>query len=237
MSGQIPAGWYPDPSAPDRLRWWDGTAWGDPLPEASALPAATPAAPVPAPAYGEYAPAAPAYAAAPPVGVVPPQAGIVTNTIWIWLAIAASTLPMLTVFLVDWNAYIAFVVADVQGGGSAPADLGSFVVQSLLVSLVGWAMLAASVVFSWLDWRELVRRGVDRPFHWAWSFFALAQFTLGVYVIGRAIVVRRRAGAGGRGPLWAWIIVTIVGVVVVGVWAVDLIDTLFTELVQQMPNV
>ncbi|MEO6821030.1 MAG: heavy metal-binding domain-containing protein [Candidatus Nanopelagicales bacterium] len=28
-SGQPIAGWYPDPSVPTQLRWWDGTTWSD----------------------------------------------------------------------------------------------------------------------------------------------------------------------------------------------------------------
>jgi hypothetical protein len=29
MSRTLPPGWYPDPDAPQRERWWDGTAWTD----------------------------------------------------------------------------------------------------------------------------------------------------------------------------------------------------------------
>ncbi|MEU9168291.1 DUF2510 domain-containing protein [Streptomyces sp. NPDC048420] len=29
MSRTLPPGWYPDPDAPHRERWWDGTAWSD----------------------------------------------------------------------------------------------------------------------------------------------------------------------------------------------------------------
>ena len=27
MTGDVPAGWYPDPGNPSGLRWWDGTRW------------------------------------------------------------------------------------------------------------------------------------------------------------------------------------------------------------------
>ena len=27
IPGHIPAGWHPDPSAPGKLRWWDGNQW------------------------------------------------------------------------------------------------------------------------------------------------------------------------------------------------------------------
>ncbi|MGO4612150.1 hypothetical protein AB4142_38020, partial [Variovorax sp. 2RAF20] len=49
---------------------------------------------------------------------------------------------------------------------------------------IGWLLTAAGIVFSWLDFRELTRRGVERPFHWAWSFLGI------VYPIGRSIIVR-----------------------------------------------
>ncbi len=34
MSGQAPAGWYPDPTAPGSQRYWDGNAWAAPSPAA-----------------------------------------------------------------------------------------------------------------------------------------------------------------------------------------------------------
>jgi hypothetical protein len=39
MTNQVPpSGWYPDPSRPELLRWWDGTAWTDQTQAATTLP-------------------------------------------------------------------------------------------------------------------------------------------------------------------------------------------------------
>jgi len=35
-----PAGWYPEPSVPSGLRWWDGRAWGPAAPPTSNRPGA-----------------------------------------------------------------------------------------------------------------------------------------------------------------------------------------------------
>jgi hypothetical protein len=42
----VPAGWYPDPEAPESQRWWDGQQWALPSSPPVAAPAA-PAAPPP----------------------------------------------------------------------------------------------------------------------------------------------------------------------------------------------
>ena len=49
MTSQAPpSGWYPDPSTPGLLRWWDGAAWTDQTQAATTLPP-PPAVAVPAP--------------------------------------------------------------------------------------------------------------------------------------------------------------------------------------------
>ncbi|MFT3797037.1 DUF2510 domain-containing protein [Microbacterium sp.] len=234
MSGQIPAGWYPDPSDPSRARWWDGAAWAEPSPHAPAVPAA-PSAPA-GYAPGGYA-AASAYTPAPPVPQAPLQTGIATHTVWIWLAIVASTLPLFSVFLLDWDTYLQVAMADAAGRDVDAAQVAPFVVQSLVLGVAGWGLFAASIVFSWLDWRELGRRGVVRPFHWAWSFFVLSQVTLlGVYVIGRSVVLKRRTGDGGWAALWVWIGVTVVGFVVLTIWTVQFVSVVLQELLATLPT-
>ncbi|WP_295818936.1 DUF2510 domain-containing protein [uncultured Microbacterium sp.] len=248
-----PAGWYPDPADPTARRWWDGTQWtaqtapaprfGEyaPTPGAPTTPVApvTPAAPVgpptsspqAAPAMGGSAayPAAPAYAGP---GATPPVVDVPTSTVWVWLAVAASVLPILSVFLIDWNGYIAAVVAMSREASSGmtgvPAELMSWEARTLGISLVGWVFYAAFVVFSWLDWRELKRRGVVAPFGWAWSFFVLLGLGSAVYMIGRAVVLRRRTVAGGWAPLWTWIAATVVGFIA----SISLIVWVIGEIVQ-----
>lgn len=238
-----PAGWYPDPSGAPGTRWWDGAQWSAHTQQAApALP--------PVPRYGEYAPTAPAadapagyppagypHAGYPPAGYAPnayaPRApvDVPTNTVWVWLAIAASIVPFFSIFLMDWDGFIAAIAvnASLDGGGGA-AYFATWQVGSLLASLASWVSIAAYIVFSWLDWRELRRRGVDRPFHWAWSFFSLVSFGVAVYMIGRAVVLQTRTLSPSRAPLWVWIVATVVGYVVLISWAFWLIGEIFSAV-------
>ncbi|WP_431803349.1 hypothetical protein [Microbacterium sp. bgisy203] len=166
---------------------------------------------------------APAYAPAAP------KADVDTNTVWVWLAIAASIVPFFSIFLIDWNEYIDILVRSASDP-RATSDVLQWQVASLWISFISWGAIAAFIVFSWLDWRELRRRGVVQPFHWAWSFFALASPGAAVYMIGRAVVLRRRTVAGGWTPLWVWIGGTVIGTVVVVIWAVNLAGTIITRI-------
>ena len=74
----------------------------------------------------------------------------------------------------------------------------------------------------------LRRRGVAAPFHWAWSFFALVNGGLAVYMIGRAVVLKRRTVSGGWPPLWVWIGTTALGFVITIVWMIGFLSKLFT---------
>ena len=81
--------------------------------------------------------------------------------------------------------------------------------------------------FSWLDYRELGRRGVDRPFHWAWSFLSSA-----VYVIGRGVIVRRVAPRRGLVPIWVMIAVTGVSLIITG----TLLAALMSSIMHTIPG-
>ncbi len=75
-------------------------------------------------------------------------------------------------------------------------------------------IIAATIVFAFLDWRELKRRGVPAPFHWAFSFLALAGFGI-VYPIGRSVVVKRRTGTSDRVLLVAILTIVVSFIVVI----------------------
>lgn len=216
-----PAGWYPDPTDPTRELWWTGIAW-----TADQRPAVAAPRPYVAPAAPSYA-AAPVYAPAP-VFSAPPKAQVATNTVWVWLSIAASLLPLVVVFFIDWDGYIDAIMLAVDVDD--PTGLLAWQLQAFAVSLIGTALLAAFVVFAWLDWRELRRRGVPAPFHWGWSFFVFVSGGIAVYMIGRAVVLGRRTVSGGWAPLWTWIAVTAAAYLVAIVWAVNLFATMMSQL-------
>lgn len=192
-----PAGWYPDPSDASAQRWWDGTQW-----TTHSSPAA-PAAPQYAPQYG-----APQYAPQYGANSVPPKVAADTNTLWIWIAIAVSVVPLVSLLLFDWSGYAA-AMTRLRDDPTVVADLMQWQLRSLMISVLGWVAAAAYIVLSWLDWRELRRRGIPAPFHWAWSFLGLL-----VYTIGRTVVLKRRTVSGGWPPLWALIAVSVISIIV-----------------------
>ena len=214
----VPAGWYPDPTDPTRELWWDGVGW---TAHQRAVASAVPVAPA-----HPYA-AAPA-SVVPPAFAMPPKAQVDTNTVWVWLAIAASLLPFTVLFLIDWDGYFDAVLY--ASNDNDPTGILQWEMQLIGVSLIGTALLGLFVVFSWLDWRELRRRGVPRPFHWGWSFFAFVSGGLAVYMIGRAVVLARRTVAGGWAPLWVWIGVTVLGYVITIAWTIKMVSTMISQL-------
>lgn len=183
-----PAGWYPDPTDASVQRWWDGRQW---TAHSSLIGLNGPHYAVPQ--YQGYG--------------VPPKVAVATNTRWIWFAIAVSAVPMLSLLVFDWHGYLQAHLG--SGSSRDPSDLMQWQVRNILRGIVSWAVVAAYVVMSWLDWRELRRRGVPLPFHWAWSFLGLL-----VYTIGRAVVLKRRTVSGGWAPMWATIGLTVVGLIV-----------------------
>jgi len=187
-------------------------------------PTASPAAPAAAPATAAYAPAYPVAPAwpqgAPPVAAGPSAPGANTHTLWIYLSIVASTLPILSLFLIDWSDYLRAIVAvEYSGRGAnseAVASMLEWLGRTTLVSVLSYLAIAASIVFAWLDWRELKKRGVARPFHWGFAFFALI-ISIGVYIIGRTVVLRRETGSG-LVALWVWLGSIALAVVIWFVW-------------------
>lgn len=199
-------GWYPDPYRAAPLRWWDGAKW-----EAQV-------------AGGPAAPAAPAVRYAPERRALPPETPVYTT--WIWLVLL---LPLLGVVasLATIGTLTESFAALAHPGGANLALLSSpgYFVNGLL----SWVILAVSVVFSWLDYRTLERRGVDRPFHWAWSFLAWP-----VYTIGRAVIVRRIAGGRGSAVLWLSVVVLAISLAA-GVAAALILSSAILQTIHPLP--
>ena len=176
----------------------------------------------------------PGYHPAPPPLRAPE--GTKAGTVWIWVFVALpiveliASIPLL-VGIGDLYAKM-FSLIDVTGQAPTSAAVQDVIGASLAflgpmlwVTLLGYQLMGVGVLFGWLDWRELRRRGVPKPFHWAWGFFAFAGAGTLVYLIGRSIVVRRRTG-GGLAPLWTGIVVYVVIVIATIVWAAWLVATM-----------
>lgn len=231
-----PAGWYADPAGSSDRRYWDGTRWTDqlqssaPASETSATatpaPAATPAATTTTAAASVPAtPSAPGAYRPQSTTTLPPDTRV--DTPWIW---ALALLPLLSI--------IAFAAFDLRGYlvdsvNMALADPSSGVPQFpslggvLLVGFVGLLVTAGTIVFAFLDWRALKSRGVVRPFHWAWSLFALAGSALGalVYLIGRSVIVFRQSRRG-LAPLWVLLGLFVLSLIVIVAKYVDALSVL-----------
>lgn len=201
MTGAVP-GWYADPWGAGRLRWWDGVQW---------------TAHVSQPAV-----------ARPPRPQLPP--GTPVGTVWVWLMVL---LPLVNTALLPFlRPDVSPVVISLSGEPTPEAvirDMLSLVGGPLyfVLILVSWVTAAAVIVFAWLDHRDLTRRGVERPFHWAWTFLG----TL-VYVIGRTVILRPIAARRGAAPLWTAIAVTVVSYAVAIAWSITLVTAIIQDISQ-----
>ncbi|MEZ3155442.1 DUF2510 domain-containing protein [Microbacterium sp. BWR-S6Y] len=178
---------------------------------ASSTPPAYPGAPV-------Y-PGAPAYPGANASAGPAPRTDIATNTVWVWLLAVLPLVGVLALFLFDWSTFIQeSIYAQVYGGGSTATET----IVSAVTTLVSVVSYAVTVLFAFLDWRQLRARGVERPFHWAWSFFVVIISSGLVYVIGRAIILRKRT-RGGLAPMWVAIAVNVVSLIAIIGWGIYLL--------------
>jgi Protein of unknown function (DUF2510) len=82
-------GWYPDPENPGQQRYWDGSAWGERAPAATAAPPMPPLPPTPAPATGPGSPlpASPMAAAPRPPREGSPITNRVPIAIWAFVSL------------------------------------------------------------------------------------------------------------------------------------------------------
>ena len=190
-----------------------------------------------APAYpgsGATYSGAPAYPGATAVSSTssPVRRDIPTNTVWIWLVVALPLLSVLVLFLFDWTTFVQESIYASAFPEQAPYAASSSLAVSAGASVFSFVVAALTVLFSFLDWRQLRARGIEKPFHWAFSFFVLVISSGGVYIIGRAVVLRRQTGKG-LGPVWGWIAVTVVTIVAVSIWIVVLLNAML-PLIEQL---
>lgn len=203
MSSPAP-GWYPD--AQGTTRWWDGYRW---------TAAVQPVPPPPPPRVPDGTP---------------------TGTVWIWLIVILplfSEIPVVG-FLTDMRTRMVAMFPQLTQDPSQPGFEQHVLREELTliwtpwyaaVLITGVLIYALTVLFAYLDWRQLRGRGFDRPFHWAWGFLVPPW----VYVIGRSVVVRRQSGRG-LAPLWVLIAVEVVVLIGLSIW----MGYFFTQMMQDL---
>lgn len=177
QASHTPAGWYPDPAGTGGTRWWNGIEWTDNL----------------------QTPYVEAHARQ---SVSPAAAGTPAYNVFIWVIIGLLALSFLSQFLVNFEQTMAASMEAELSGTPAPADPAAN-----LVSLLGFLIYGLSVLFAFFDWRQIKLTGVEKPFHWAWSFLSIL-----VYLIGRGVIMKRRVGKG-IATMWIAIGYLVAGVI------------------------
>jgi hypothetical protein len=142
-------------------------------------------------------------------------AGTAVYNAYIWVVIALQLVALGTLFGYDMTGTMLASANGLSVYGTP---------GYLLFAGLGWLSYGLAVLFSYLDRRTLLQDGFDRPFHWAWAFLGSA-----VYIIGRSIIVKRRAGRG-LAPIWVWAVITIATIIVVIVKVSNAMSALFENL-------
>lgn len=96
---------------------------------------------------------------------------------------------------------------------------------NLAISIITYAV---TIMLAFFDRRQLLARGFDRPFHWAWAFIPVSGV---VYVIGRSVIVRRRAGHG-ISPMWVSIAILALNFI----FSIALGIAAFSTVITDMPG-
>ncbi|BDI21805.1 DUF2510 domain-containing protein [Herbiconiux sp. L3-i23] len=140
-------------------------------------------------------------------------AGTKYDSAFIWIF---SIIPLLTL--------VQLLIMDFGGVMRAALEQPSnpFAIYTpgyLAASSLSFLFYAGSVLLAYLDRDRLQKLGVVQPFHWAWALLSSL-----VYAIGRAVVLRRRVGAG-MAPLWVYIAGSVITTSIVLVMVVSAIST------------
>jgi hypothetical protein len=178
--------------------------------------------PTPYPQPEPYRPQQPAAELKAPPGTDP-------STPWIWLILLIPIVQTLPIFFLDWSAFVEATLMD-------PTGLSTFTLfaSPAYVALIalGWIGTGLMIWFAYLDWRELQRRGVPQPFHWAWIFLTFV-ISYAVYTIGRSVVAHRRTGTG-LSVMWVTIGTIVVGLIA-GIWFAVVLTQMIFDAVLMMP--
>ena len=159
-----PAGWYPDPSFPQQMRWWDGIQWTPHL----------------APANQQFMPLQRV--------LISNQTPVYNPFIW-----ALVLLPLVSLLLVlTWQP--EFRTITTRQGTTTIDPMSMYTPGYFLLQASGLIVYGVSVLMAYLDHRRLARSGVVRPFHWAWCFLSPAVYVIGRTVIVRKVAPGRGMG-------------------------------------------
>ena len=152
--------------------------------------------------------------------------GTPVDTAWIWLIVALPILALIPLFFYDLEGYALQSMTDPtveQRMYRDPMYLASV--------LLGWISYGAIVFFAYLDVVALRKLGYARQFHWAWAFL----WSL-VYVIGRAVVVKRQAGRSGA-TMWVAIALNVALFFGVLIWFITIMAEVMGATMGAYPGV
>ncbi len=151
------------------------------------------------------------------------------NTPWIWLVLVTYVVPLIPIFFIDYGAMVRFDYDDPRS--AYEAMLAPFLSPAYLLTIVASLVCyVLGIVFAVLDHRELGRRGVPRPFHWAFAFLSYY-----VYPIGRAVVVNSRTGRG-LSVLWATVGVFVGSILLSVLLSVIIVIEVFANVPTSLPS-
>ena len=146
-------------------------------------------------------------------------------SVWIWLIVLLPLLVYVSFFF--WRPDFSFLSNISTSDGSVPyvSPFSLLGPGYFLIIGLSWIVYALTAVFAWRDSVWLRAQGVVRPFAWPWIFL-----NSWVYIIGRAIIVRRVAAPRGLAPIWVTIAVFVVGMIITIVWTFSFMAGFISEM-------
>ncbi|WP_431218516.1 DUF2510 domain-containing protein [Leifsonia xyli] len=146
-------GWYADPSAPDAVRYWDGTRWTEhtaPAPAAAPAPAPVGAAGYPVQPHPTYTPMQSHQAYAPQphyVVAVPPKNGKATRAlVWGIISLFINPFALPSILAIVFGAQARRIADDMDRAGLRDTGRGR-ATAGLVIGIVGAALFVV-----WVFW-------------------------------------------------------------------------------------
>ncbi|MGV8884765.1 MAG: DUF2510 domain-containing protein [Microbacteriaceae bacterium] len=140
------------------------------------------------------------------------QQGVKTYTLWVWLIVGVLALSLISMLTFNFREYMLASLYNPTN------PLAMFTPSYLFIMATSFLAYWGAVALAFLDHRELTRGGIQRPFHWAFAFISPI-----VYLIGRAVVLKRRIGAGSA-TMWIAIGYMVVSAIITILWIVSAVN-------------